>query len=87
MTNFNPDCRSQIKVFTIFLEEIRCQKTIEYKVNLSTKLLFLQKDENALTTLLHSADEMGIETTLWLMHACHTQPFSSPVDYEQSITA
>ena len=39
-----------------FMEQIRCQKTIEYKGNLSTKLLFLQNDKNALTTFLHSTD-------------------------------
>ena len=42
----------------IFMAEIRCQKTMKYKENLSTKLLFPQKDENALTTLLHSADDL-----------------------------
>ena len=30
------------------------------KKNLSTKLLFPQKDENTLTTLLHSADDLGL---------------------------
>ena len=35
------------------MEEIRCQKTVKYKEKLSTKLLFLQNDENALTILLH----------------------------------
>ena len=39
--------------------EIRCQKTKEYKEDQSTKLLFLQNDKNALTTFLHSADDLG----------------------------
>ena len=40
------------------MEEIRHQKTIKYKRNLSTKLLLLQNDENALTTFLHSTDDI-----------------------------
>ena len=39
------------------MDETRCQKTMKYKRNQRTKLLFLQNDENALTTLLHSTDE------------------------------
>ena len=31
---------------------------MKYKGNLSTKLPFQQNDENALTTFLHSTDEM-----------------------------
>ena len=42
----------------IFMEEIRFPKTIKYKGNLSTNLPFLQNDENALTTLLHSPDDI-----------------------------
>ena len=30
----------------MFMEEIRCQKTMKYKVNPSTKLLFLQNGNN-----------------------------------------
>ena len=32
---------------------------MKYKGNLSTKLLFSQKDENALTILLHSVDDLS----------------------------
>ena len=42
------------------MAEIRCQKTMKYKGNLSTKLFFSQKDEHALTTLLHSADDYDL---------------------------
>ena len=35
-------------------------KTMKYKGNLSTKLLFLQNDKKALTTLLHSVDELHL---------------------------
>ena len=42
----------------IFMEKISCQKTIKYKGNLSTQLLFVQIDENALTTFLHSTDDI-----------------------------
>ena len=31
---------------------------MKYKENLITKLLFLQNDKNALTTFLHSTDEI-----------------------------
>ena len=47
----------------IFMEEIRCQKTIKYKEDLNTKLLFLQNDENALATFLHSTDDLGPDGT------------------------
>ena len=43
------------------MEEIRCQKIRKYKENLSTKLLFLQNNENSLTTLLHSAEELSFK--------------------------
>ena len=36
-----------------FMDQIRRQKLMKYKENLSTKLPFLQNDENALTTFLH----------------------------------
>ena len=47
-------------IIYIFMEEVRCQKTKKYKRNQSTELLFLKNDENALATLLHSADEMEL---------------------------
>ena len=40
------------------MEQIRHQRTMKYKGNLNTKLPFLQNDKNALTTFLHSADEI-----------------------------
>ena len=40
------------------MEQIRRQKTLKYTGNLSTKLPFLQNDENALTTFLHSTDDI-----------------------------
>ena len=43
------------------MEEIRCQKTTKYKGNLNTKLFFLLYDENALTTFLHSTEELELE--------------------------
>ena len=43
----------------IFMKQIRCQKTMKYKRYLSIKLPFLQNDENALTTFLHSTDDLG----------------------------
>ena len=42
----------------IFMEETRCQKKKKYKRNLSMKLLFPLKEKNALSTLLHSVDDM-----------------------------
>ena len=42
------------------MEETRFQKTMKYKRNLSMKLLFPQKDENALMTLLHSVNDIKI---------------------------
>ena len=41
-----------------FRAKIRCQKTRKNKGILSIKWLLLQNDQNALTTLLHWADEM-----------------------------
>ena len=38
------------------MKEIRHLKTIKNKRNLNTKLLLLQNDQNADTTLLHSHD-------------------------------
>ena len=46
----------------IFREEIRCHKTMKHTGDLSTKLLFLQNDENSLTTFLHSTDAKSYET-------------------------
>ena len=40
------------------MKEIRHLKTIKNKINLNTKLLLLQNDQNADTTLLHSHDEL-----------------------------
>ena len=52
----------------IFMEEIRSQKTIKYKGNLSTNMLFLQNDENALTTFLHSPDNFAfVEENMCLL--------------------
>ena len=42
------------------MEQIRCEKTKKKKRNLSTKLHFLQNDENALATFLHSTDDITI---------------------------
>ena len=47
----------------IFMVKTRCQKTIKYKGNLSTKLLFPQNDENALTTFLHSSDDLLVQSS------------------------
>ena len=41
-----------------FRAKIRCQKTGKNKGILSIKWLLLQNDQNALTTLLHWADDM-----------------------------
>ena len=41
------------------MKEIRHLKTIKNKRNLNTKLLLLQNDQNADTTLLHSHDEVA----------------------------
>ena len=54
MTHFEPYSADLNSKYLHFMEEIRCQKTMKY--NLSTKLLFLQNDENALMTFLHSTD-------------------------------
>ena len=45
------------------MDETRCQKTMKYKGNLSTELLFPQNDINALTTFLNSTDEMVFLTS------------------------
>ena len=37
-------------------------KTMKYKENLRTQLLFLQNNENALTTFLYSTDDV------WVVH-------------------
>ena len=41
---------------------------IQIKGNLSTKLVFPQKDENALTTLLHSANDMAFAEADQIKH-------------------
>ena len=43
------------------MKEIRHLKTIKKKRNLNTKLLLLQNDQNADTTLLHSHDEVLLQ--------------------------
>ena len=52
------------QIFDIFMDEIRCQKTMKYRGNLSTKLLFPQNDKNALTTFLHSTDEIVMQSSM-----------------------
>ena len=44
-----------------FRAKIRCQKTRKNKGILSVKWLLLQNDQNALTTLLHWADELSVK--------------------------
>ena len=40
------------------MDKTRCQKTMKNKGNLSTKLILPQNNKNALTTFLHSTDEL-----------------------------
>ena len=51
---------TQVSTQSIYIcrEEKRCQETMKYKGDLSIKLLFLKNHENALTTFLHSTDEL-----------------------------
>ena len=58
------------------MKEIRCRKTMKYKVNLSTKLLFLQNVENALTTFLHSTDDYLVLASSFFKHALKKQIFN-----------
>ena len=50
----------QVSSIYIFMDKTSRQKTMKYKENLSTKLLFPQNDKNALTTFLHSTDEVTL---------------------------
>ena len=52
------------------MKEIRHLKTIKNKRNLNTKLLLLQNDQNADTTLLHSHDELCFFFLSFSLHRC-----------------
>ena len=59
VTHFYLECRLNSK-YLHFYGTNKTSKTKKYKVNLSTKMLFLQNDKNALTTFLHSTDDMSL---------------------------
>ena len=42
------------------MDKTRCQKSKKYKGNLSTKLRFPQNNKNALTTFLHTTDDLSL---------------------------
>ena len=56
ITHFELKRRSQVKILTFLWKkkDVKKQQNTKKKKNLSSKLLFPLKDENARTTLLHS---------------------------------
>ena len=58
MTHFEIIVQVSTQSIYIFMEKTRYPKTMKYKGNLGTKWLFHKMTKNALTTLLHSTDEM-----------------------------
>ena len=49
---------SRLKAFTFYWQN-KMSKTMKYKFNVSTKLLFPQNVKNAHTIFLHSTDDIG----------------------------
>ena len=73
--------------YSQFYEKNKMPKTIKYKGNLSTKLLFPQKDENALTTLLLSADDIfwsPRQLHISYLHTIIYTYFAHPIDFFSS---